>query len=100
MSFVEAHRDRFGVEPILRVLEIPVSTFYGWVAQQRDPSKRRRDDQALTDRIRRIHDRSGQPVLLAFHHYDETGQFMGELSDPMPVGWENGELKVPKAAEA
>ena len=49
---------------------------------------------------RLIHDRSGQPVLLAFHHYDETGQFMGELSDPMPVGWANGELKVPKAAEA
>jgi beta-fructofuranosidase len=49
---------------------------------------------------RLIHDRSGQPVLLAFHHYDETGQFMGELSDPMPVGWENGELKFPKAAEA
>jgi putative transposase len=60
MSFVSEHRDLFGVEPILRVLDIPVSTFYGWVAQQRDPSKRRRDDQALTNRIRRIHHRSGQ----------------------------------------
>jgi putative transposase len=60
MSFVAEHRDRFGVEPILRVLDIPVSTFYGWVAQQRDPCKRRRDDQALTNRIRRIHHRSGQ----------------------------------------
>jgi hypothetical protein len=44
MSFVTKHRDRFGVEPILRVLEIPVSTFYGWGAQQRDPSTRRRQD--------------------------------------------------------
>jgi putative transposase len=60
MSFVAAHRDRFGVEPILRVLDIPVSTFYGWVAQQRRPCQRRRQDQALTDRIRRIHRRSGQ----------------------------------------
>jgi transposase InsO family protein len=60
MTFVAAHRDRFGVEPILRVLDIAVSTFYGWVAQQRDPSKRRRDDQALANRIRRIHHRSGQ----------------------------------------
>jgi putative transposase len=60
MSFVDQHRDRFGVEPILRVIEVPVSTFYGWVAQQRDPAKRHRDDQALTNRIRRIHDRSGQ----------------------------------------
>jgi transposase InsO family protein len=60
MSFVAEHRDRFGVEPILRVLDIPTSTFYGWVAQQRDPCKRHRDDQALTNRIRRIHHRSGQ----------------------------------------
>jgi putative transposase len=60
MTFVTEHRDRFGVEPILRVLEVPVSTFYGWLAQQRDPAQRHRDDQALTNRIRRIHDRSGQ----------------------------------------
>jgi putative transposase len=60
MTFVDEHRDLFGVEPILRVCGIPTSTFYGWVAQQRDPSKRRRDDQALTRRIRGIHDRSGQ----------------------------------------
>ena len=59
MSFVAEHRDLFGVEPILRVLEIPVSTFYGWLARQRDPCQRHRDDQALTDRIRRIHKRSG-----------------------------------------
>jgi beta-fructofuranosidase len=44
-----------------------------------------------------VQDRSGQPVLLAFHYYDEARQFLGELSDPMPVGWEDGELKV-KAA--
>jgi putative transposase len=46
MSFVDQHRDRFGVEPILWVIEVPVSTFSGWVAQRRDPAKRRRDDQA------------------------------------------------------
>ena len=60
MTFVDEHRDRFGVEPILRVLEIPTSTLYGWVARQRRPCQRQRDDQALSDRIRRIHDRSGQ----------------------------------------
>ena len=46
------------------------------------------------------YDRSGQPVLLAFLYYDQARQFLGELSDPMPVGWENGELKVTKAAQA
>jgi len=44
-----------------------------------------------------VHDRSGQPMLLAFHNYDQAGQFRGELADPMPIGWEDGELKV-KAA--
>jgi putative transposase len=59
MSFVVAHRDRFGVEPILRVLEIPVSTFYGWVAQQRAPCQRRRQDAWLLGKIRAVHKRSG-----------------------------------------
>jgi beta-fructofuranosidase len=45
-----------------------------------------------------VNDRSGQPVLLAFHYYDQHREFQGELSDPMPVGWEDGELKAPGAA--
>jgi putative transposase len=59
MRFVEEHRDRFGVEPILRVLEIPVSTFYGWLAQQRRPCQRRRRDAWLLGKIRAVHKRSG-----------------------------------------
>jgi putative transposase len=59
MSFVDEHRDRFGVEPILRVLEIPVSTFYGRLAQQRDPCQRRRQDAWLLGKIRAVHKRSG-----------------------------------------
>ncbi len=59
MSFVQAHRDRFGVEPILRVLDIPVSTFYGWLAQQRRPCQRRRRDAWLAGKIRAVHKRSG-----------------------------------------
>jgi sucrose-6-phosphate hydrolase SacC (GH32 family) len=43
---------------------------------------------------RLAHDRQGQPVLLAFHYFDEARQFLGELSDPMPVRWEGDELKV------
>jgi hypothetical protein len=59
MSFVEAHRDRLGVEPILGVLAIPVLTFYGWVAQQRRPCQRRRDDQVLLGKLGAVHKRSG-----------------------------------------
>ena len=60
MRFVDERRDRFGVEPILRVLEVPTSTFYGWLAQQRDPCQHRRQDAWLTGKIRAVHDRSGQ----------------------------------------
>ena len=45
MSFVTTHRDRFGVEPILRVLDIPVSTFYGWLARRHDPCQHQRQEQ-------------------------------------------------------
>jgi sucrose-6-phosphate hydrolase SacC (GH32 family) len=48
---------------------------------------------------RLIDDRSGQPVLLAFHYHDPSRQFVGELSDPMPVGWQDGELKLVTATE-
>jgi beta-fructofuranosidase len=43
---------------------------------------------------RLVQDRSGQPVLLAFLYHDEDRRFLGELSDPMPVGWADGELTV------
>jgi beta-fructofuranosidase len=43
---------------------------------------------------RLVNDRAGRPVLLAFHYFDQRRQFRGELSDPMPVRWENGELRV------
>ena len=59
MSFVREHRDRVGVEPILWVLEVPVSTFYGWLAQQRRPCQRRRRDAWLLHKIRVVHTRSG-----------------------------------------
>jgi putative transposase len=59
MTFVDVHRDRFGVEPILRVLDIATSTFYGWQARQHAPCQRSLDDRALLGRIRAIHARSG-----------------------------------------
>ena len=55
MSFVADHRDRFGVEPVLRVLEVPVSTFYGWLARRRRPSPRDIEQTWLGEQIQRIH---------------------------------------------
>jgi hypothetical protein len=58
MTLVDRLRDRFGVEPILRVLDIPVSTFYGWVARRRRPSPRDIEQVWLGEQVQRIHKES------------------------------------------
>ena len=59
MTFIDERRGQFGVEPILRVLGIPASTYYDWTTRRRAPSQRQRDDLALLERIRAVHERSG-----------------------------------------
>ena len=39
VAFIDEYRDRFGVEPICRVLPIAPSTYYEMQARQRDPSR-------------------------------------------------------------
>jgi hypothetical protein len=55
-AFVDQHRDRLGVEPICRVLQIAPSGYRRYAAQQRNPTQRccraRRDD-ALALEIQR-----------------------------------------------
>jgi beta-fructofuranosidase len=46
------------------------------------------------------HDRSGRAVLLAFRYRGAEEEFVGELADPMPVVWEDGELQIMKGADA
>nr|WP_193599567.1 transposase [Micromonospora purpureochromogenes] len=53
VTLVDELRDRFGVEPVLRVLNVAVSTYYGWLAQTANPSARRRDDAETGRRDRR-----------------------------------------------
>ena len=55
MTLVDRLHDRFGVEPVLRVLGVPTSTFYGWVARRRRPSPRAIEEVWLTEQIERIH---------------------------------------------
>jgi putative transposase len=52
-------RGRFGVEPILRVLQIAPSTYCDWVAREADPGVREAEDRGLLSEIVDIHDRSG-----------------------------------------
>jgi len=51
--FIDTHRDRFGVEPICRVLQAAPSTYYA--ARVRPPSVRQVRDEALKVKIRHVH---------------------------------------------
>jgi putative transposase len=58
VTFIDAHRERFGVEPICRVLsehgcKIAPNTY--WVAKKRLPCKRAVRDAELAVEIRRVH---------------------------------------------
>ncbi len=50
--FIDAHRDRFGVEPICQVLQVAPSTYYA--ARTRRPSLRRVRDAALKVKLRQV----------------------------------------------
>jgi len=52
VAYIDTHRDRFGVEPILHALEVAPSTYYATKA--RPPSKRAISDAALKPRILKL----------------------------------------------
>src|SRR5665647_1396179 len=52
-GFIAAHRGRFGVESICRVMEFNPSTY--WAARSRPPSKRALRDAELKPEIRRVY---------------------------------------------
>nr|WP_245956703.1 IS3 family transposase [Nonomuraea fuscirosea] len=55
VAFIEAHRDRFGIEPICEVLQVAPSTYYA--ARSRPPSEwQRRDEQLKAEILRLWHD--------------------------------------------
>lgn len=65
--FVDAYRDRFGVEPICRVVQLAPSTY--WSAKRRAPSPRSVRDAGLKVEIRRVYDENfgvyGAPKIWA-----------------------------------
>ena len=53
IAYIDAHRERFGVEPICEQLPIAPSTYYA--SKTRPPSARAKRDEALQPQIRRVH---------------------------------------------
>src|SRR3546814_9514111 len=59
ISFIDEHRDDYGVESICRVLPIAPSTYHERVAQRHDPSRlspRAQRDEAMNPEVRRVFD--------------------------------------------
>jgi putative transposase len=59
VTFIDAHRAAYGVEPICAVLPIAPSTYREWKARERDPARlpaRTRRDAALRPEIQRVFD--------------------------------------------
>jgi len=57
VRYIDQHKDRFGVEPICRILPIAPSLYYEVKARERDPSRlpaRERNDAHLRGHIRRV----------------------------------------------
>jgi putative transposase len=52
-AFIDAHKDRFGVEPICRVLDVSASAYYHRASGAR--SDRATADEKLLERIREVH---------------------------------------------
>ena len=53
-SYIEEHRERFGVEPICRTLEVSASAYYARAKGER--SARALEDERLLARITEIHE--------------------------------------------
>jgi putative transposase len=52
--FIDEYRDRFGVEPICRALQVAPSTYYAVKHREREPSARAQRDAELLVEIRRV----------------------------------------------
>jgi putative transposase len=63
VTFIDQHRDTYGVEPICAVLPIAPSTYFRHKAHEQDPARRsarqRRDDE-LRAAIQRVWDENEQ----------------------------------------
>jgi putative transposase len=53
VSFINGHRERWGVEPICTALQVAPSTYYA--AASRQPSARQLNDERLRTEIARVH---------------------------------------------
>jgi hypothetical protein len=88
IAFIDAHRDRFGVEPICRVLSehgcgIAPNTY--WVAKKRPLSARQVRDWELVVEIRRVFEENLFVYALTRCRPSSTGKGSESLAAPWNV---------------
>ncbi|MFD4950606.1 IS3 family transposase [Streptomyces sp. NPDC058451] len=57
-ALIDEHPN-LGVEPVLRELHIPSSTYYRWCQAEKEPCEHRRRDAELAEHIRKVYQDSG-----------------------------------------
>ena len=76
-AFIDAHRERFGVEPICEVLDVSASAFYQRATGER--SARSVEDERLTARVQEVHGQNfecyGYPRV--WHELRRQGEQVG-----------------------
>jgi len=79
-AFIDEHRERLGVEPICRELEVSASAYHD--RRSRPPSARAVRDAFLLDEIRRVHSDS-HGVYGQFKVWDELRDFTASRPDEL-----------------
>ena len=64
-AFIDAHRDRFGVEPICRTLGVSASAYYHRASAE--PCARAQEDERLLGRIREVHEANYEAYVTGGH---------------------------------
>ena len=95
-SYIDAHRDTFGVEPICQVLEVAPSTYYA--ARSRPPSARAIRDEELKLEIVRVH-AGNFAVYGARKVWRQLGREGVEVGrDRVAASWTSSGSRVPPGA--
>lgn len=86
----ELARSRFAEDPVGGVWAFPAGALAGTF----DPGSAYRitDERLYVGRL--VQDRAGRWQLLAFRNEGEDGGWIGEITDPQPVGWVQGKLAI------
>lgn len=86
----ELSADRRAADPVGGVWAFPADSLAGSFATA--DAYRLTDEQLYVGRL--VQDRAGHWQFLAFRNDDGAGGFVGEITDPRPVGWADGRLVV------